>query len=223
MLKPLSSEVSSKKNWMILAGEAIHHRRQMHLIGFHLDRQAVQLVVGDRTVNSTAFSNFCTDTQALEEQPRVCPATRTALKRPGSERVLDRRSSMHSDTNCWMRVRIRPAQVLAVAEHFHRLRRRGVWCICREWFQRFQHRLFAAEMQGAHFVPRVAIQQIDAAHGHCCCWPKLNTSSLRKSKCTTDCGRRRSDRFRLTMIARWRISHGLYSAFGVGAGGRSGK
>jgi len=30
-------------------------------------------------------------------------------------------------------------------------------------FQRFDHRLLAVEMQGTHFIPRVAIQQIDAA------------------------------------------------------------
>ena len=55
--------------------------------------------------------------------------------------------------------------MLAVAEHFYAIGWRGVLVhFAQNRFQRFYHRLFAVEMQRSHFVPRVAIQQIYAAH-----------------------------------------------------------
>ena len=55
--------------------------------------------------------------------------------------------------------------MLAVAEHFHAVRRRGILVhLAKNGFQRFDHRLLAVEVQGTHFVPRVAVQQVHAAH-----------------------------------------------------------
>ena len=55
--------------------------------------------------------------------------------------------------------------MLAVAEHLNAVRRCGILVhLAENRFQRFDHRLLAVEMQGTHFVPRVAVQQIDAAH-----------------------------------------------------------
>lgn len=56
--------------------------------------------------------------------------------------------------------------MLAVTKYFHHIRRRGVLThFAENGFQRFQHRLLAAEMQGAHLIPPlVAIEQIDAAY-----------------------------------------------------------
>ncbi len=57
------------------------------------------------------------------------------------------------------------AQMLAVAEHLHAIRRRGVLMhFAENSFQRFDHRLLAVKVQRTHFVPRVAIQQVDAAN-----------------------------------------------------------
>ncbi len=53
--------------------------------------------------------------------------------------------------------------MLTVAEHFNAIRRRSILMHFTEnGFQRFDHRLLAVKVQGAHFVPRVAVQQIDA-------------------------------------------------------------
>ena len=55
--------------------------------------------------------------------------------------------------------------MLAIAENFHAIRRRGVLVhLAKNGFQRFDHRLLAVKVQRAHLVPRVAIQQIDAAN-----------------------------------------------------------
>ena len=55
--------------------------------------------------------------------------------------------------------------MLAVAEHLHAVRRRGVLVhLAEDRFQRLDHRLLAVKVQGTHFVPRVAVQQIHAAH-----------------------------------------------------------
>ncbi len=54
--------------------------------------------------------------------------------------------------------------MLAIAEHLHAVRRRGVLVhFAEDRFQRLDHRLFAVKVQRTHFVPRVAIQQVDAA------------------------------------------------------------
>jgi hypothetical protein len=54
--------------------------------------------------------------------------------------------------------------MLAIAEHFHAVRRRGILVhFAENGFQRFDHRLLAVKVQRTHFVPRVAIQQVDAA------------------------------------------------------------
>ena len=56
------------------------------------------------------------------------------------------------------------AQMLTVAEYFHRIGRRGVLMhFAEDGFQRLKHRLLAVEMQRAHFIPGVAIEQIDTA------------------------------------------------------------
>ena len=54
--------------------------------------------------------------------------------------------------------------MLAIAEDLHAVRRRGILMhFTKDRFQRFNHRLLAVEMQRTHFIPRVAIQQINAA------------------------------------------------------------
>ena len=138
----------------------------MHLIGFHLDRQAVQLVVGDRTVKlHRVLQLLHRHTQALEEQPPGLPGDAYRLEAAGLQAGAGQAQLNALRHQLLDAGADQAAQVLAVAEHFHRLRRRGVLVhFAENGFQRFQHRLFAAEMQGAHFVPRVAIQQIDAAH-----------------------------------------------------------
>ncbi|MNS91029.1 hypothetical protein D3C72_1251020 [compost metagenome] len=51
------------------AGETVHHRRQMHLIGFHFDRQAVQFVVGNGAVElHRVFQLLHRHAQPFEEQ-----------------------------------------------------------------------------------------------------------------------------------------------------------
>lgn len=55
--------------------------------------------------------------------------------------------------------------MLAIAEDLHAIRRRGVLMhLAENRFQRFDHRLLAVKVQRSHLVPRVAVQQIDAAN-----------------------------------------------------------
>ncbi|CSC47058.1 Uncharacterised protein [Vibrio cholerae] len=56
------------------------------------------------------------------------------------------------------------AQVFAVAEHIHRFwRQRILMHFSKHGFQRIKHGRLAFKMQGTHFLPRVAIHQIDTA------------------------------------------------------------
>ena len=55
--------------------------------------------------------------------------------------------------------------MLAVAEDFHAIWRCGVLMhFAENGFQGFNHRLLTVEVQRTHFVPRVAIQQVNATH-----------------------------------------------------------
>ena len=55
--------------------------------------------------------------------------------------------------------------MLAIAEHLHAVRRRGVLMhFAENSFQRFDHRLLAVKVQRTHFVPRVAVQQVNATY-----------------------------------------------------------
>ena len=55
--------------------------------------------------------------------------------------------------------------MLAITEDFHAIWRCGVLMhFAENSFQGFDHRLLAVEVQRTHFVPRVAIQQVNATH-----------------------------------------------------------
>src|SRR5699024_11836720 len=55
--------------------------------------------------------------------------------------------------------------MLAITEDFHAIWRCGVLMhFAENSFQGFDHRLLAVEMQRTHFVPRVAVQQVNATY-----------------------------------------------------------
>ncbi len=55
--------------------------------------------------------------------------------------------------------------MLAITEDFHAIWRCGVLMhFAENGFQGFNHRLLTVEVQRTHFVPRVAIQQVNATH-----------------------------------------------------------
>ena len=147
------------------AGEAIHHRRQLNVIGFHLHRQPVQLVVRDSAVElNGVFQLLHRNVKTLEEQPPRLAGDAQRFEAPGilagtGETQFDAFGDhlLHAGAD-------QAAQVLAIAEHLHAVRRRGVLMhFAEDRLQRFDHRLLAVKVQRTHFVPRVAIQQVDAA------------------------------------------------------------
>jgi len=55
--------------------------------------------------------------------------------------------------------------MLAITEDFHAIWRCGVLMhFAENSFQGFDHRLLAVEVQRTHFVPRVAVQQVNATY-----------------------------------------------------------
>lgn len=115
--------------------------------------------------------------------------------------------------------------MLAIAEHLHAVRRRGVLVhFAEDRFQRLDHRLFAVKVQRTHFVPRVAIQQVDAADQAFLLFAEAENIQLTEIEVHHLVTEGRGwVIFEVDDNRQWRISHGLYSAFGVGAGRRSGK
>ena len=126
----------------------------------------MQLVVGNRAIKlDRVFQLLHRDAHAFEKQAPGLTGHAQRFKAAGfvtrrREAQLDtfRDQLLHAGAD-------QAAQMLAVTEDFDAVRRRGILVhFAEDGFQRFNHRLLAVEVQRTHFVPRVAIEQIDAAH-----------------------------------------------------------
>ena len=147
------------------AGESVHYRRQLNVIGFHLHRQAMELVVRDSAVElNGVFQLLHRNVKTLEEQSPGLAGDAQRFKAPG---ILTGTGETQFDAlgdHLLYAGADQAAQMLAIAEDLHAVRRRGILMhFTKDRFQRFNHRLLAVEMQRTHFIPRVAIQQVDAA------------------------------------------------------------
>ncbi len=148
------------------AGKTIHHLRQFDVVSLNLDRQAMQFVVRNGTVEfDSVFQLLHRNVQTFKEQTPGLPGDAQRFKATGfltgtGETQVDTFGDqlLHAGTD-------QAAQMLAVAEHLDAVRwRRILVHLAENGFQRFDHRLLAVEVQGTHLIPRVAVQQINTAH-----------------------------------------------------------
>ena len=134
------------------------------MVGFHLNRQAVQLVMRDSAVEFNGVLQLLhRHVKTFEKQSPGLPGNAQRLKAPGILTGTGKAQLNALGHHLLHAGADETAQMLTVAEHFNAIRRRSILMHFTEnGFQRFDHRLLAVKVQGAHFVPRVAVQQIDA-------------------------------------------------------------
>ena len=66
------------------AGKAIHYRRQLNMVGFHLNRQTMQLVMRDGAVEFNGVLQLLhRHVKTFEEQSPGLPGNAQRLKAPG--------------------------------------------------------------------------------------------------------------------------------------------